>query len=158
MKISILYSIKSCVFREFLGCPGVRTLTFHCRGLGFDQWLGILRYIYISQGEEATCYSKAFQFSSVSQSCPTVWNPWTTARQASLSISSWSGACSNSGQSSRWCRTTISSSVIPFSSCLQFCPASGSFQWVSSLHQVTKGLEFQLQHQSFQWLFRTDLL
>ena len=29
------------------------------------------------------------------------------------------------------------------------------FQWVSSLHQVAKVLEFQLQHQSFQWIFRT---
>ena len=32
------------------------------------------------------------------------------------------------------------------------------FKWVSSLHQVAKVLEFQLQHQSFQWLFRTDFL
>ena len=32
----------------------------------------------------------------------------------------------------------------------------GLFQWVSSLHQVAKVLEFQLQHQSFQWTFRTD--
>ena len=32
----------------------------------------------------------------------------------------------------------------------------GLFQWVSSLHQVAKILEFQLQHQSFQWIFRTD--
>ena len=30
------------------------------------------------------------------------------------------------------------------------------FQWVSSSHQVAKVLEFQLQHQSFQWIFRTD--
>ena len=34
----------------------------------------------------------------------------------------------------------------------------GLFKWVSSLHQVAKLLEFQLQHQSFQWIFRTDLL
>ena len=34
----------------------------------------------------------------------------------------------------------------------------GLFQWVSSLHQVAKVLEFQLQHQSFQWIFRTALL
>ena len=34
----------------------------------------------------------------------------------------------------------------------------GLFKWVSSLHQVAKVLEFQLQHQSFQWTFRTDLL
>ena len=34
----------------------------------------------------------------------------------------------------------------------------GLFQWVSSLHQVAKVLEFQFQHQSFQWIFRTDWL
>ena len=66
-------------------------------------------------------------------------------------------ACSNSYPSSRWCHPTISSSVLPFS-CLHSFPASGLFQWVSSLHQVAKGLEFQIQHQSFQWTFRTDFL
>ena len=34
----------------------------------------------------------------------------------------------------------------------------GLFQWVSSSHQVAKVLEFQLQHQTFQWIFRTDFL
>ena len=57
---------------------------------------------------------------------------------------------SNSCPLSWWCRPTISSSVVPFSSCLQSFPASGSL-WVSSSHQVAKVLEFQLQHQSFQW-------
>ena len=37
------------------------------------------------------------------------------------------GACSNSHPLSQWCHPTISSSVIPFSSCLQSFPASGSF-------------------------------
>ena len=37
------------------------------------------------------------------------------------------GACSNSCPSSWWCHTTISSSVIPFSSCFQSCPALRSF-------------------------------
>ena len=32
----------------------------------------------------------------------------------------------------------------------------GLFQWVSSLHQVAKILELQLQHQSLQWIFMTD--
>ena len=32
------------------------------------------------------------------------------------------------------------------------------FQWVSSLHQVAKVLELQVQHESFQWIFRTDFL
>ena len=34
----------------------------------------------------------------------------------------------------------------------------GLFQWVNSSHQVSKVLEFQLQHQSFQWSPRTDFL
>ena len=34
----------------------------------------------------------------------------------------------------------------------------GLFKWVSSLHQVAKVLEFQLQHQSFQWTLRTNFL
>ena len=34
----------------------------------------------------------------------------------------------------------------------------GLFQWVSSSHEVAKVLDFQLQHQSFQWIFRTDFL
>ena len=32
----------------------------------------------------------------------------------------------------------------------------GLFKWVSSLHQVAKVLEFQLQHPSFQWILRID--
>ena len=53
--------------------------------------------------------------------------PWTAARQASLSITN-SGAYSNSCPSNQWCHPTISSSVVPFSSCPQSFPASGSFQ------------------------------
>ena len=34
----------------------------------------------------------------------------------------------------------------------------GLFKWVGSSHQVAKVLEFQLQHQSFLWIFRTDFL
>ena len=56
---------------------------------------------------------------------------------------------------SRWCHPTISSSVVPFSYCLQH---QGLFKWVSSSHQVAKVLEIQLQHQSFQRTLRTDLL
>ena len=34
----------------------------------------------------------------------------------------------------------------------------GLFQWIGSSHQVAKVLELQLQHQSFQWIFRVDFL
>ena len=66
--------------------------------------------------------------------------------------------CPNSCLLSQWCHPTISSSVVPFSSsCLQSFPASGSY-WVSCSHQGAKVLEFQLQPQSFQWIFRIDFL
>ena len=58
---------------------------------------------------------------------------------------------------SQWCHPTISSSVIPFFSCPQSSQHQGLFKWVSSSHQVAKVLEFQPQHQSFQWTPRTDL-
>ena len=34
----------------------------------------------------------------------------------------------------------------------------GLFKWVSTLHQVAKVLEFQFQHEAFQWIFRIDFL
>ena len=63
---------------------------------------------------------------------------------------------SNSCPFSRWCHLTISSFVVPFS--FNLSQHQGLFKWVSSLHHVAKVLEFQLQHQSFQWIFRTNFL
>ena len=96
--------------------------------------------------------------------------PWTAALQASLSfIISWSLLRLMSIESVM--PSTVSSSVVPFSSCLHSFPASLVFShdflsfpmthWsfpVSQLFQVTKVLELQLQHQSFQCIFRVDFL
>ena len=68
------------------------------------------------------------------------------------------GVYSNSYPLSWWCHPTISSSVVPFSLTFNHSQHQGLLQWVSSLHEVAKVLEFQLQHQSFQWTPRTDLL
>ena len=70
-----------------------------------------------------------YQFSSV-QLLSRVWlfvTPWIAARQASC-LSPTFGTYSNSCPLSQWCHPTISSSIIPFSSHLQSCPAWGSFQ------------------------------
>ena len=56
-------------------------------------------------------------------------------------------ACSNSCPLSQRCHPTISFSVIPFSSCPESSPASGSFPMSQFFHQVAKVLELQLQHQ-----------
>ena len=46
----------------------------------------------------------------------------------------------------------------PSSSTFSLSQHQGLFSWLNSLHQVAKILEFQIQHQSFQWTPRTDLL
>ena len=69
-----------------------------------------------------------YGFSSVqSLSCVRCFaTPWIAACQASLSITN-SRSSPKFTPSSRWCHPAISSSVIPFSSCPQFLPASESF-------------------------------
>ena len=74
----------------------------------------------------ATSIFDFIQFSSIAQLCPTLCDP--RLQQPRLPCPSpTSRACSNSCPSSQWCHPTISSSVVPFSSCLQSFPASGSF-------------------------------
>ena len=104
------------------------------------------------------CNISSVQFSSVVQSCPTLYDPMD---------------CSTPGlpvhqQLPEFTQTHVHrvSETIqpshPLSSpsppALNLSHHQGLFKWVSSLHQVAKVLEFQLQHQSFQWTLRTDLL
>ena len=61
----------------------------------------------------------------------------------------------------RWVGDAIQPShplLSPSPPVLNLSQNQGLFKWVSSSHQATKVLEFQLQHQSFQWTPRTDLL
>ena len=98
-------------------------------------------------------------FSSV-QLLSHVWpfaTAWTAAHQASLSITN----------SQSLLKLMCIKLVMPSHHLILSSPSSpafnlsqhqGLFQWVSSLHQVAKVLELKLQHQFFQWIFRTDFL
>ena len=57
-----------------------------------------------------------------------------------------------------WVGDTIQTSppLLPTSSALSLFQHQGLFQWVGFSHQVAKVLDVQLQHQSFQWIFRVD--
>ena len=57
-----------------------------------------------------------------------------------------------------WCPQPSHPLLSPSPPALNLSQHQGLFQWVNSLHEVAKVLEFQLQHQSFQWVPRTDLL
>ena len=86
--------------------------------------------IYMSVFMPVTnCFDDCSIVISSVQSLSHVWlfaAPWTAACQASLSITN-SQSLPNSCPLSQWCHPTISSSVVPFFSCLQSFPASGSF-------------------------------
>ena len=64
---------------------------------------------------------------SVAQSCPTLCDPMNNSTPG-LPVHHQLLEFTHSCPSSRWCHPAISSSVIPFSSCLQSLSASGSFQ------------------------------
>ena len=99
------------------------------------------------------------QFSSVAQSCLTLCNPMVCSTPRLPCPSPTPRACSNSGPSGQWCHPTISHPLSsPCLTAFNPSPHQGLFQWGSSSHHVAKMLEFQLQHQSFQWIFRTDFL
>ena len=100
----------------------------------------------------------SLQFSSVTQSCPTLCDPMDCStpglpvhHQPPELIEIHVHCNSDATQPSH---PLLSPSPPTFN----LSQHQGLFQWVSSSHQVAKVLEFQLQRQSFQWIFRTDFL
>ena len=98
------------------------------------------------------------QFSSVDQSCPTLCDPMNRSTpglpvhlQLLEIIHTLAHRVHDAIQPSH--PLSFPSPPVPNPSQHQ-----GLFQWVNTLHEVAKVLEFQLQHQSFQWTPRTDLL
>ena len=100
----------------------------------------------------------SFQFSSVTQSCPTLCDPMNRSTPG-LPVHH---------QLPEFTQTHIhrvSDAIQPSHPLSSPSPPApnhpqhqGLLQWVNSSHEVAKVLEFQLQHQSFQWTPRTDLL
>ena len=98
------------------------------------------------------------QFSSVTQLCPTRCNPMNCS---TLGFPVHHQLPEFTQTHVHWVGDAIQPSH-PLSSPSPPAPNppqhQGLFQWVSASHEVAKVLEFQRQHQSFQWTPRTDLL
>ena len=149
---------------QWWGCvlPGSQILSFQNFCLSIWTWISgkfnltLLKnwMRFASLREKKRCFS----VSSVAQSCLTLCNPMD---------------CSMPGFPVRQQLPELAQTLVhrvgdaiqPSHSLLSFSPLAfnlyqhqGLFQWVSSSHQVAKVLEFQLQHQSFQWILRTDFL
>ena len=95
------------------------------------------------------------QFSSVTQSYLTLWDPMDCS---TTGLPVYRQPLEFTQMHIHWVFDAIQPSH-PLSSpspTLNISQHQGLFKWVTSSHQVAKVLEFQLQHQSFQWIFRTD--
>ena len=104
------------------------------------------------------CSLSSVQFSSVAQLCPILCDPMNHSTPG-LPVHHQLPKFTQTHV--HWVGDAIQPSH-PLSSpsppALNLSQHRGVFQWVSSSHQVTKVLEFQLQHRPFQWIFRTDFL
>ena len=98
------------------------------------------------------------RLSSVAQSCPTHCDP---INRSTPGIPVHHQLLESTQTHVHWVGDAIQPSH-PLSSpsppVLNLSQHQGLFKWISSLHEMAKVLEFQLQHQSFQWTPRTDLL
>ena len=98
------------------------------------------------------------QFSSVTQSCLTVCDPMDCSKPG---FPVHHQLLELTQTQVHWVDDAIQPSyplLSPSPPTFNLSQHQGLFKWVSSLYEVAKVLEFQLQHQSFQWIFRTDFL
>ena len=103
-------------------------------------------------------YGITVQFSLATQSCPTLCDPidcstpsFPVHHQLPQPTQTHVDQVGNAIQASHLL-------LSPSPPAFNLSQHKGLFKWVSSAHQMAKILEFQLQHQPFQWIFRTDFL
>ena len=149
-----LIPISDTILLAYLGC-------FYC--CCFLNWklthIPLIIIVVSARLYLTLCDSVDYQFSSVQllSRVQPFMTPWTTAHHASLSITN-----SKFTQTHvHWVSDAIQPShplSFPSRPAFNLSQHQGLSQWVSSSHRMAKILEFQLQHQSFQWTFRTDFL
>ena len=104
------------------------------------------------------CGIPTIQFSSVAQTCPTLCNPM---NHSTPGLPVHHQLPESTQTHVHWVGDAIQPSHplwSPSPPALNLSQHQGLFKWVSSSHQVAKVLQFQLQHQSFQWTPKIDLL
>ena len=109
-----------------------------------------------NHGEQEKCWQP--QLSSVAQSCPTLCDPMnrsTPGLPVHHHLPEFTQTHVDRVSDAIQPSNPLSS---PFPPAPNPSQHQSLFQWVNSSHEVAKILEFQFQHQSFQWIFRTDFL
>ena len=167
MSFSFSFSTLSLFF-SFLYCTPFLSLPLyvhdwvlgqhtHCVQIFTTSWLSFTRWhgMYLVR-DQPSRKLMAVQFSSVAQLCPTLCEPMDCSMPG---LPVHHQLLEPAQTHVHWVGDAIQPSHLlssPPPPTFNLSQHQGLFQWVSSLHRVAKGLEFQLQHQSFQWIFRTD--
>ena len=130
-----------------------------------EKWLSHTKYpnksnswLLIRNQEDQNAVGLTLLLLSVTKSSPTFWDP--------VDCSTWGFPVLHhlpefAQTHVRWVSDIIQSShplLPPSPPVLNLSQHEGLLQWVLSLHQVAKVWELQIQHQSFQWIFRVDFL
>ena len=159
--------LNNCCWQMTCGIPSpqyscVRLTSGNSHSSDVVQARGLINPIYLQPVKTNSFVVERFlehsvQFSSVAQSWPTLCDPM---NRSTPGLPVHHQLPEFTQIHVHWVSDAIQPSH-PLSSpsppALNLAQHQGLFQWVSSSHQVAKVLEFQLQHQSFQWTPRTDL-
>ena len=140
---------RRCRFSPWVGKMPWRSMGTH---------LGIFAWKILWTEEPCGLQSiSSVQFSSVTQSCPTLWDPMNRSMPGlpvHHQLPEFTQTHVHQVDDAIQPSLPLSSPSLPVPNPSQH---QGLFQWVNSSCEVAKVLEFQLQHQSFQWTPRTDL-
>ena len=123
----------------------------------FSHRMGFFRCCHGNHQLSGHWFVCSVQFSSVARSCPTLCDPM----DCSTPVLPVHHQLPEFIQTHvHWVGDAIKPSyplLSPSPPAFNLFQHQNLFKWVSSSHQAAKVLEFQLQHQSFQWIFRIDL-
>ena len=131
-------------------------LLLSCIRVASHSWGSNTSNFSITEVQLEKCMCKN-QFRSVAQSCPTLCDPMDCSTPGSLVLHELPELAQTHVHQ-------VGDFIQPSHPLLSSSPAfnlsqhRGLFQWVCSSCQLDKVLEFRPQHQSFQWIFRTDFL
>ena len=119
-------------------------------------WVKLIYHVFSPIRHISTLYT-SIQFSSVTQSCLTLCDPMDYSMPG-LPVHHQLLELAQSHVHRVGDTIRPSNPLSSPSPAFSLSQHQDLFQWASSSHQVAKVLELQLQHQSFQWIFRTDFL
>ena len=157
MTIRSVYVYTTDLWTMSGGAPTLRAVKNPC--LIYSQpSISVIPLYPCSECRDSTNYKLSSTISSVTQPCPTFCDPMDCGTPG-FSVHH------NLPEPTQTHVHCISDAIqpsyplsFPSPPTLILSQHQGLFKWVTSSHPVARVLEFQLQHQSFQWIFRADFL